>query len=230
MAARAFSTAKAYLKLRFGNDSALEDVNGVNMYGVWLNEALSWITVRDRFWEYKLNFHFPQLEDIDATMTTTDGTAYVSLPTGTYIVREAFDYTSNNPLNWVDPKKYLRYPDRADTNAESAPLEWTHIGSSLYFHPTPDDEYTIEILRRIYATAMSDDDDTSGLGEEWDFGILNLAAHIGHTWVGEDDKADRAKGAFLDHVSGVFGIYYKEHKAGHNIMGMNPAAKNYDFN
>ena len=225
-----FSTFKSYMKLRFGQDPALELVNdATNMYGVWINEAVTWLTTRNRFWEFKLNFYFPELEGFDATMNTSDGVAYVAKPATTYIIREAFDLTSNNPINWVHPKKYIRYSGRADTNAEGPPQKWVRFDGNVYFYPTPDDAYNIQILRRKYATAMAADTSTSGIGAEWDYAILNLGAHIGHTWMGDDQKADKAKEAFLDHIQGVIGIYYQEHKAGHNIMGMNPAAKNYDF-
>lgn len=227
--AYSFDNFKAYMKVRFGQRPDLEDVDGNNMFEVWLKEAQTWLTTRNRFWDYKLNFYFPELEVINTDMTTSTGVAYVTEPASTYIIREAFDKTNSQPLNWMHPKDYIRRMDRADSNARSHPLEWTRLDGSVYFWPTPDGEYNIEALQRKYATAFSAGDDTSGIGPEWDSGILALAAHLGHTAIGEDSKADRAKGLFLDHIEGVIGIYYQESKAGHKRLGMNPYAKNYEF-
>lgn len=227
--AYSYTNFKSYLKVRFSQRPDLEDVDGSNMYEVWLKEAQVWLTTRNRFWQYKLNFYFPELEDINTSMTTTAGTAYVTDPTATYIIREAFDLTNKQPLNWMHPKDYIRRMDRADSNARGKPLQWVRLDGKTFFWPTPDGAYNIEVLRRKHVTQFSAAADTSNIGPEWDSAILNLAAHLGHTAQGEDSKADRAKGLFLDHIEGVIGVYYHEFKAGHQILGMNPYAKDYEF-
>lgn len=227
--AYSFTNFKSYLKIRFTQRPDLEDMDGSNMYEVWLKESQVWLTTRNRFWEFRLNFYFPELEGINTDMTTVAGDAYVSEPTGTYIIREAFDKTNGQPLNWMHPKDYVRRMDRDNENARGKPLEWTRLDEKVYFWPTPDGAYNIEALMRKHVTQFSLGADTSGVGIEWDSAILNLAAHIGHTALGEDDKADRAKGLFLDHIEGVIGIYFHESKAGHKRLGMNPYAKDYEY-
>lgn len=228
-----FDEFNAHLKFQLGKRPDLEDVDGTNMYDLWINTAYKWLTTRNRFWKVRMNFYFPEMEGIDSSKSTSDGVAYVSVPDNTLFVREVFNTTSKQGLDWMSSKAYLQCTDRADTNAEGPPREWTTIGDNsggkyLYFHPTPDTTYSLELLRRRWPAALTGTN-TTQIGEEWDEAILLLGAHIGHDWMGEAEEAERKKASFIDYCGSIIGVYRHEEKAAHATYGMNPSARRYEY-
>jgi len=91
--AKTFAELKSYLKFQFGNRTDLESVDSENMYGVWINMAYQNLTTRNRFWSLNRNFKFPELRDTDTSQTTTDGTAYVNVPSGAVVIYNVLDTT-----------------------------------------------------------------------------------------------------------------------------------------
>jgi len=228
MAGYGFDELTAELKLKFKQRTDLETVGSVNFYEKWVNDAYLMLSTRDRFWKRKMNYKFPQLESIYSSASTTASTAYLTIPALTMYTIEIFDYTSSNPLNWMNPKEYIRRTDRADSNSYAAPQEWCRIGGYYYFWPTPDDAYVLEILRRTIPSPLSGTS-TSVLGAEWDPAILYLAGWIGFDAQGEVARADREKENFIEYVDGLVGIYYNEEKAGHQSYGLSAASKDYSY-
>lgn len=223
-----FEEFEAHLKLKFRGRDDVESISGTNFFQQWTNKAYKWLTTRDRLWDLKFNYRFPQLEVIDDTQALTAETAYLSIPDKTLYTLEIFDTTEKRPLNWMPPRDYLRKTDRADSNAYADPSHWTHIDAYYYFWPTPDAANTLELLRRKIPDPL-DGAETTIIGEEWDEAILYLASWIGHDWLGEIELADKAKDNFKEYVKGLIAIYYNEEKAGHDTYGLSAQSKNYSF-
>lgn len=210
--AKTFANFKSELKLMFGMNAKLDDVDGTNMYESFINYAYMRLTTRDRFFGVKTNFYFPELETVNTSTTTTDGTQYIDVPSDCIVTRDLYDYTNSRYLTNISWREYLKYEDRFDTNAEGEPTEWVRSGDYYYLHPTPDtsSEY-IYIYYRKRPAALSGTNATA-IGEEWDEAILQLAFIIGKGWMQEGQKpeVDAVKKEFLDNVSGLVGIYYQE--------------------
>lgn len=228
MAGKGFDELTAHLKLKFRQRTDLASVGGVNFYEKWINDGYKWLTTRDRFWNRKLNFKFPQLEEIYTALATTEDTAYATIPSSTLYTMEMYDRTSTVALNWMNPKDYIRRTDRADSNSYSSPQEWCRLGAYYYFWPTPDAAYNLDILRRKIPDPL-DGTNTTEIGEEWDSAILYLSAWIGYDWLGEVARADRERENFMEYTDGLIGIYYNEEKAGHKQYGIHAQARDYSY-
>ena len=223
-----FEDMKAYLKMQFGEDTNLENVDGKNMYGVWINIAYKGLTTRHRFWGLKRNFKFPQLSTVSTVQSTADGDAYIYVTDGAVTVDNVYDITNSRDLDRITPARYFAYTDRSDTSSEGEPTEYTRSGIYLYLHPTPDAVYEIEILYRKIPTALTGTE-TTEIGEEWDNAILTLAAFTGFSWKHEYDKADKRKDEFMEIISGLIGIYDSEEKDANDTLHADPMTKNYGF-
>jgi len=208
-----FAEFTDYLKLQMGKRTDVEDYNGVNLYQTWINMSYIRITTRDRFFAIKANFTFPQLETVDTSITTTDGTQYISVPSDCLVTRDLYDYTNARYLEQVSWREYIKYPDRFDTTAEGEPNEWVRAGDYYYLHPTPDtsSESIYVYYRKIPAVLTGTN--TTVLDPAWDEPILQLALIIGKTWLKEYPEAEEMKKEWLDNVSGMMGIYKQEELA-----------------
>lgn len=208
-----FDTLKTYLKLIFDNRADLE--TPTNYYGVWVNFAYKDLTSRNRWWGRKMKFDFPQLETDsdreDAAVTTTDGVAYVSVPTGALIVRDIWDSTSDAELERITWKEYVDQTGRANTSSEGQPTQWVRNGSYLYLYPTPDTTYSLRVYFRKIPSALTGTSSTV-IGEEWDEPILELAAVKGYTWLKNWEAVKAHKEQFMEIVDGLIGIYEEEEK------------------
>jgi len=213
MGAYTFSNFKAYLKLMMGQRSDLESVNSTNMYGVWINAAYIDIATKKTLLGTKAGFYFPQLETVDTSQSTADGTAYVNVPSDCLTVRQIYDATNDRELSYIPPQTYFAYTDRSDTSAESEPTEWTRHGTKIYLHPTPDDAYTLHIYYKKIPSLLSGDSDTTVLDDAWDEPILYLAAYKASVWLHESDDMKTYKEAFLDQIAGLIGLYDSEEEA-----------------
>jgi hypothetical protein len=67
----------------------------------------------------------------------------------------------------------------------------------------------LEIYYRKIPADMTGTSET-GVSEIWDEPILELAAHKLHRWLGEYEKAEKCKEAFIDIVEGIIGIESQE--------------------
>lgn len=222
-----FGNFKDYLKVQMGNAGDFESVGGTNLYGVWINAARRRLSTQNRFWDFKRNFKFPSLYD-SASDATVDGTAYIDVPTGALYVEYIYDETNDVALSYIKNKQYFSYTDRSDTDNEGEPKEYTRRGSYIYLHPTPDDAYTLSVYYRAFLQDLAADSAVSGLGEEWDDVILQLAAYIGFMWINDYDNATQRQGEVLWMLKNRIGIYDNEEKGirGRNLQA---SAKMSDY-
>lgn len=212
MGSLAFDDMKDYVKLRCGQRTDLEEIGSddVNYYGIWVNQAYKQICSSERLFGLRYPVYHPQLET-STTTTTTDGTAYVSVPSGALIVRQIDDTDDDVTLDWISWKTYLEYTDRSDTTAEASPREWTRGGSNLYLHPTPDSTINLEIWYKKVPTSLSGTSTTS-IGSEWDEPIVALATLKAHQYLGEWDKVKLIQDEFISNVSGILMTIHQEEK------------------
>ena len=224
MGNKTFSTLKTELKLRLGRRSDIEDIDSTNFYETWINYAYQDITRRNKFFGKTFHFYFPQLESIDTSQSTTDGTAYINVPDSTLIIRQVWDSTNDYLLKHIGWMTYLKKSGRASSTSESEPKKWTRSGSYIYLYPTPDDAYTMYIYYRKMVSALSDAGDTTAIGEEWDELILGLATYKGCSWLREYDDAEKAKAEFIDMANNILGVYGQEELANRSKLELNPSA------
>ncbi len=168
------------------------------------------ICTENRFWGLRQNFDFPELYARDTSQATTDGTAYISVPSTAIVVYTVFDDTNDVKLKNISRRQYWGYEDRDDTSSEDKPTEWVREGGYIYLYPTPDDEYELDVYYRKRPTLLSENSDVTALGAEWDEIILQTAVILAHMKLGEFDKADYKKKEWLESVSGLIGIYAQE--------------------
>lgn len=209
-----FAEFKSYLKLQMGKRTDIENYDGTNLLETWINMAYIRLTTRNRFFAIKTNFTFPQLETVDTSLTTTDGTPYISVPSDCMVVRDCYDYTNSRYIERIPWREYLKYTDRFDSSSEGEPNEWVRAGDYIYLHPTPDtDSEAIYVYYRKIPAVLTGTD-TTVLDTAWDEPILQLALIIGKTWLKEYPEAEEMKKEWLDNVSGMMGIYSQEELAG----------------
>ena len=107
----------------------------------------------------------PELNDID-TKTTVAHQQWILKPTNALFVQTVWDRTNDNKLSYKSDAWYWKQTGRKNTNMESKPGTWTPYGSKLYFYPTPNAAYSLEIPHRRKPTLFSDDDDTTDISDE----------------------------------------------------------------
>jgi len=209
-----FDDFKSYLKLQMGKRTDVENYEGVDLYGTWINMAYIRLTTRNRFFAIKTNFTFPQLETVDTSQTVSDGVQYIDVPSDCMVVRDVYDYTNGRYLTQIPWREYLKYTDRFDTSAEGEPSEWVRAGDYIYLHPTPDSDTDVPYVYYRKIPAVLTGTNTTILDTAWDEPILQLALIIGKTWLKEFPEVEEMKKEWLDNVSGMMGIYSQEELAG----------------
>ena len=223
-----YAKFKTYLKFICGNREDVESIGGDNMYGVWINSAYKQLTTSYRFWDLQRNFRFPELET-STSSNTTDGTAYISVPSDNFVPLYLYDSTNDRFLDYIRPKEYFEYTDRSDTDNEGEPTEWTWTGSYFYLHPTPDDTYAISVHYREVPEALSASTDTTTIGDIWDKPILWLAAYEAKMMLREFDDAEGYKKAFIEHTAGMIGYVNEAEKSLRKTFHMPSHFRNYGF-
>lgn len=220
MGVMTFSVLKDFLKVQFGNRTDLEAYVGgsgtINLYEKWINLSYKELVTRNRWWGRKADFYFPQLETDSnresSTITTTDGTEYVTVPTDALIIRDIWDETNDRALDRVASwSEYVDYTGRATASSENKPTEWIRNGTYIYLYPTPDATYTL----RVYYRKIPDDLSGSSvtlIGQEWDEIILLGAKIKGMTWLGDKEDLEETKKEWAEKVDGLIGIYSEEER------------------
>jgi hypothetical protein len=220
-----FDDFKTYLKIRMGRRTDIESVDGVNLYEIIINKAYKEVVTKNRFWELKHKFTFPELDTVDTSQSTTDGVNYLTTPTGYLIVTDVYD--SSNDV-WLDKfaswREFLRKTNRTDTDQEGTPSKWIRSGERIYLHMTPDDAYTTEIYYRKIPDDLTGTDETV-VNEIWDEPILELAANKLHRILGEYEKAKECKEAFIDIVEGIIGLESQEKEGARQFIRPNVVYK-----
>lgn len=223
MGVKTFAVFKTDLLLELGQRDDLDSYTGG-----FVNAAYMKICTQDRFWGLRKSFNFPELDASDTSQATTDGTAYVDVPSDALLIYTVFDETNNTKLKNISKRRYWSYDDRDTATAEGEPTEWVRIGDYIYLYPTPDDEYDLDILYRKRPTLLTGTGATV-LGDEWDEIILQTAVIIAHMKLGEFDKAEAKKAEWLDAVGGLIGIYDQEELDRKDIRSLNYGYKNRKY-
>lgn len=208
-----FANYKAYMKLSFGQMTELESVGGANMYGVWTNDAYLDLTTRNKMWDVRLDFEFPELKASDISQSTSDGVAYISVPTDCLIMYDVDDTSNNHRLDWRPWSWYIDKPDRANTSAEGKPDFWVRYGSYLYLYRTPASTYTMALWYRKRPALLTGATDVTLIGSEWDEIILELACYKGFRAMHDYDKAGACKEVAKEMILDRIGIYNQEKRA-----------------
>ena len=138
MGALTFAYLKEMVKLRLGNNAAWSAAgdSSLDYYGIWVNSAYRMLCTQDKVLGLPKKLYFPELLT-STTKTTTDGTAYVTVPSDVLYITEVYDTTHNVRLTNIPWKQYIEYTDRTTTTAESDPTEWVRYSGYIYLHPTP---------------------------------------------------------------------------------------------
>lgn len=129
---------------------------------------------------------FHDLEQIDATIMTVDGTRNYALEADLFAIISVADLTNKHRLVWAAPKQYQKF----DRTQEGQPFYFTRIANSIYLWPTPDeDDYEIEVIYTEEPEILSSDGDLSVLPGAFDRAILFYAERNGFLTLGLEEKA-----------------------------------------
>jgi len=204
-----YSQMKDRLKFELGNRTSLE--TPTDWYGTLINEAYSMLCLRTRLFNIPFRIWLPELETSYA-LTTTDGTPYVSLPTDCFIVRAIWDSDNDVILRWITPEDYYSRTGRANSGAKSTPREYTRLGTKLYLYPTPDATYNETCYYKKYPSGLSQDNDVTEIGREWDVPIIKLATIISLYKLKEYDFAEIEKKNFQEDIMGLVNAFAQEQR------------------
>jgi len=91
-----FAYLKEMVKLRLGNNAAWSAAgdSSLDYYGIWVNSAYRMLCTQDKVLGLPKKLYFPELLT-STTKTTTDGTAYVTVPSDVLYITEVYDTTHN---------------------------------------------------------------------------------------------------------------------------------------
>lgn len=197
----------------------------------WINTAYMTLVTQSRLYgvNVRKRFYFPELETVSSSTDTTDGTAYISTPSDCLIVRAVWDSTNDNMLTKVSWRDYLSRTGRADSDAEGIPQDYCRNGSRIYLGPTPDDAYAMYVYHRKRVTLMSDDDDTTDIGTEWDEVIVKLATVQSLLRLKDYEAYKIEKAELISMIQGVIDIYEQEELDRRDIRKPDPAYNNYEY-
>ena len=146
-------------------------------------------------------FRDESLEASDTSITTVDGTASYTVPTGVRVITSIRDTTNKLRL---EPKDIDWYEDQDDSSdSKGQPEQWVRYAGSIFFWPTPDGAYKTRIRYRKAPTALSADSDESIFPSEWDDVIVLLAASKGAFILGMDRKGMNLKSEGLSILSQI---------------------------
>ena len=220
-----YTEFKAELKLQLGQRTDLDSLGGVDYIGQWVNRAYLTLTTKNKIAGVSRRFYFPELETSTAS-TTTDGDSTINVPSDCMVIRHIWDSTNDKKLRNISFDKYLSYPGRTDTTKENEPTQWVRNEDYIYLYPTPDDSYTLYIYYRKRPTVMSDDNDTTAIGAEWDEAILQLAVIQSLRRLKQYDQAKEEENAWEDLVRGIMEVYYQEELDSKEYVRIDPAYRN----
>lgn len=206
MGTKTYSEFQSELLFELGrpNDDSLDSYKGN-----FINTAYMTLTTQNKILGIPRTFYFPELE-VSEAKSTSDGVAYISVPSDCLVVRTLWDSSNDIKLTKISWRKYIGYTGRANADSEGKSTEWVRRGSYVYLYSTPDDTYNITVYYRKRPTALSDSDDTIAIGAEWDEPVLQLAVIQSHMRLGEFEKADKKKGEWVVNVIGILGLYDQE--------------------
>lgn len=217
-----FDNFRDYLKLEMGQRADLE--SPTNFYSIWINAAYLGLTTRDRFFDMKKSFWFPELEDIK-TATTSAGIPYVLTPTGTLVIRRIWNTTDDAYLGPMTKDEYYKKLSKATTASRGTPTKYVRLGANTYLSPTPVGTTALTFYRRMVPDILVEDDDVTVLGPEWDEPILKLAVIQSYMRLKEYDFAEVERKAWVDDVTNLINIYAQEERANEVVLGPDSRSK-----
>jgi hypothetical protein len=218
------TTFKAYLKVRLGNTTALD--TPTDYLTPIVNSAYRSLTTKNKFWGMRKQFYFPQLE-VNTSENTTDGTAYIAVPSDALMTRYLYNTTSDTYLSQVPFDRYVKTSGRATASSEGAPTTWIRRGGYYYLNPTPDATYAISVFYRKIPAALSGASDVTLIDSSWDPIILEYAVVKGYQWLQQYDKAEVVRKELTEELSDKFGTYEKEDET--KEVNWTPSPQYYDF-
>ena len=229
MGTETFATFRQQLKWELGERTDLSSHSDLgDLYGKWINLAYLTLTTTDSIQGVRGHLYFPELHVSDATQSTADGTAYISVTSGAVYVEGITDTTNDVEMENISWSEYKSYTGRADTDAEGKPTEWTRRGSYLYLYPTPDAVYACTIYYKKKPTVLTGVAATE-IGAEWDEAILKLAVIFGLTKLKRYEEAIVEKKVWTEMMYGLVGMYNREKHDRSRDVGINASARNYSF-
>jgi len=217
-----FDNFRDYLKLEMGQRTDIE--TPTNYYSIWINSAYLGISTRDKFFDMRKSFYFPQFET-SGTATTTAGTAYVLAPTDILVLRRIWNTTNDAYLSPMTKDEYYKKLSKATTASRGTPTRYVRLGNKIYLDPTPDAATALTIYYRMSPAILVNDDDVTALGPEWDDPILDLAAIRAHTKLKEFDFAELKKKTWVEDVTNLITIYRQEERANETYLGLDEKNK-----
>jgi hypothetical protein len=154
--------------------------------------------------ELAMSFFFDELETISsAGITTVDGTESYTPPSADYYIETMRNRTTSPlrdyPLSERDWDWYTQNHAQAD---EGDPEIWSMHGDLVYFHPTPDQVFTILTTgRKLPADMVYSSGTDCTLPEDWHLIVVMMAAVDLLIIYGNDARAITIKNEALGKIA-----------------------------
>lgn len=157
--------------------------------------------INDVYKRLAMSFRFYELENTDTGITTADGTAAYSVPTGARKTISIVDTTNKNRL-WPKDIEWYEQMDTS-TDVSGRPEYYVRYGSQYLFWPTPDGAYAIRVRYTKLPTTLSADGDTPVYPTEWHMVIVRLAQADIAMDLGLDTRAMNLKNEGLSIITAI---------------------------
>jgi hypothetical protein len=204
------TTLKANLKFELGQFSAID-----SYLTDWVNSAYLDFCTKETFWNLKLpaKLYFPEMLKVDSSKATAANTKFVTLPTDCISIYHIHDTTNDAPLDYYEVREYARKTGHNVSTSYGKPKKWTRIGGRLYFHPTADGAYALDIFYRKRPGLLVNATDTTEVDTIWDEPILKLAVYQSLMRLKRYDMADVERKEWIEAVAGKIGIYSQDKRS-----------------
>ena len=150
-----------------------------------------------------LAFFFEELETLVSTLTTTSGTESSTPPTADYYIETMRNRTSSPDVDYEMVERDWDWYNRNHAEDDTGPPEvWVMHGGSVYFHPTPDDTYTMRTTGRKLPVTMTISPDVEPvIPADWHLIVVMQAAVDLLFMYGNDARAITLKNEALSKIS-----------------------------
>jgi len=217
-----FTTFQTNLKFELGQFSAID-----SYLPGWVNSAYLDFCTKDTFWNLKLpaKLYFPEMLKVDNSKATAANTKFITLPADCISIYHIHDTTSDAPLDYYEVREYARKTGHDTSASYNIPKKWTRIGSKLYFHPTPNGAYSLDIFYRKRPSLLVNADDKTEVDPIWDEPILKLAVYQSLMRLKRYDMADVERKEWIEAVAGKIGIYSQDKRSSRTPIQPDPIYK-----
>lgn len=192
-----------------------------------VNSALDFLVLRTLAKNRKKLNLFPELREVwTSNATTTNDTAYVSLPDNILIVTDVFSFDSSTaPTHSTSTRKEMRELDSFNDwllmskTQTGYPRSWVRHGERIYLHPVPDTSYLTyyEIIGIAKETRLTGSSDTPRLNTLWHEAWVDAATYLMADAMGFRDDADAALVALDQKITNTIGIIGLEESSGESF-------------